>query len=102
MRTYQPTALGKCIVRFFQEYLPSLRGMSRHTIQSYRDSMVLFLKFATKDSGRAIETLDLGDITANRVGGFLSFLEAERNNGIATRNASSSATSRISFRRSRR
>ena len=37
MRTYQPSGLGRSIVGFFQEYLPSLRGMSRHTIQSYRD-----------------------------------------------------------------
>jgi len=52
MKPCQPTRLGRCIVRFFQEYLPSLRGMSRHTIQSYRDGMVLFLGFAVKDSGR--------------------------------------------------
>jgi site-specific recombinase XerD len=87
MRPYQPTGLGKRIVRFFQDYLPALRGMSRHTIQSYRDSMVLFLRFAAKDTGRSVEALDIADITANRVGGFLSALETERNNGIATRNA---------------
>lgn len=87
MRAYKPSALGRCIVRFFQEYLPTLRGMSRHTIQSYRDSMVLFLRFAAKNTGRSVEALDIGDFTANRVGGFLSFLEAERKNSIATRNA---------------
>lgn len=86
MKPYQPTGLGKCIVRFFQEYLPTLRGMSRHTIQNYRDSMILFLRFAAKDTGRSIEVLDIGDITADRVGGFLMSLETERNNGIATRN----------------
>ncbi len=87
MRPYKPTGLGRCIVRFFQEYLPSLRGMSRHTIQSYRDSMVLFLRFAATDTARSVEALDIGDITANRVSGFLSFLETERKNCIATRNA---------------
>ena len=35
MRSYKPTALGRGLVmRFFQEYLPSLRGMSLHTIRS--------------------------------------------------------------------
>jgi integrase/recombinase XerD len=87
MKSYQPTRLGRGIVRFFQEYLPSLRGMSRHTIQSYRDGMVLFLRFAAKDSGRPVEALDIGNITADRVGRFLAFLERERGNGIATRNA---------------
>jgi integrase/recombinase XerD len=87
MRSYQPTRLGRCIVRFFQEYLPTLRGMSRHTIQSYRDGMVLFLGFAARDCGRPVEALDIDNITADRVGRFLAFLEGERGNGIATRNA---------------
>ena len=87
MTPYKPTRLGRCIARFFQEYLPTLRGMSRHTIQSYRDSMVLFLRFAAKDTGRSVETLDIGDITADRVGRCLSSLETERKNCIATRNA---------------
>ena len=87
MKTYQPTGLGRSIVNFFQEYLPTLRGMSRHTIQSYRDGLVLFLKFAATDCGRPIECLEVADITADRVGRFLAFLETERQNGINTRNA---------------
>src|SRR6516164_128687 len=75
MKPCQPTRLGRCIVRFFQEYLPSLHGM------------VLFLGFAAKDSGRPIEALDIDHITADRVGRFLAFLETGRGNGIATRNA---------------
>lgn len=87
MKAYQPTMLGRSIVRFFQEYLPTLRGMSQHTIRSYRDGMILFLGFAAKDCGRPIEALELADITADRVGRFLAFLETERENSIATRNA---------------
>jgi integrase/recombinase XerD len=87
MRSYQPTRLGRCIVRFFQEYLPSLRGMSKNTIESYRDGMVLFLKFTAKDSGCRVESLDIDNVTADRVGRFLAFLETERGNSIATRNA---------------
>ena len=87
MKTYQPTGLGRSIVGFFQEYLPTLRGMSRHTIQSYRDGLVLFLQFAATDCGRAIESLEVADITADRVGHFLAFLETARRNSITTRNA---------------
>jgi integrase/recombinase XerD len=86
MKAYQPTKLGRSIVGFFQEYLPTLRGMSRHTIQSYRDGLVLFLQFAATDCGRPIETLELADITADRVGRFLAFLENTRKNSITTRN----------------
>ena len=87
MKTYQPAGLGRSIVGFFQEYLPTLRGMSRHTIQSYRDGLVLFLQFAATDCGRAIESLEVADITADRVGRFLAFLETARQNSITTRNA---------------
>ena len=87
MKKYHPTDLGRSVVRFFQEYLPTLRGLSRHTIQSYRDSMILFLGFAASDRSRPIESLELADITADRVGRFLAFLEAERGNSITTRNA---------------
>ncbi len=86
MKKYQPTQLGRAVVRFFQEYLPTLRGMSRHTIQSYRDCMILFLGFAAKDCHRPIESLELSDITADRICRFLTFLEAERGNTISTRN----------------
>lgn len=87
MKRYQPTALGRCLVRFFQDYLPSLRGMSLNTIRSYRDALVLFLQFAAKDTGRPVEALEIADIGADLVGRFLTFLEVERRNGIATRNA---------------
>jgi site-specific recombinase XerD len=87
MKAHQPTQLGRSIVRFFQEYLPTLRGMSQHTIRSYRDGMILFLGFAAKDCRRPIEALEIADITTDRVGRFLAFLEIERANGIATRNA---------------
>lgn len=87
MKAYQPTDLGRSIVRFFQEYLPTLRGMSRHTIQSYRDGMILFLGFAAADCGRPIESLGLADFVADRVARFLAFLEHERQNSITTRNA---------------
>lgn len=87
MKAYKPTGLGRSIVRFFQEYLPTLRGMSRNTIQSYRDAMILFLRFAAKDRRRPIEALELADITADRIGRFLAFLEIERKNSILTRNS---------------
>jgi integrase/recombinase XerD len=87
MTQHQSTALGRSIARFFQEYLPTLRGMSPHTIRSYRDTMILFLRFAAAETGGSIESLDVHDINADRLGGFLTSLEVERGNSIATRNA---------------
>ncbi|MGF6978163.1 integrase/recombinase XerD [Paraburkholderia sp. JPY465] len=79
--------LGRSLVRFFQDYLPTLRGMSRHTIHSYRDTLVLLLRFLSAKRHRGIEHLDLAAINAESVGQFLTSLEQVRHNGIATRNA---------------
>lgn len=87
MKRHRPNDLGRSVVRYFQEYLPTLRGMSEHTIHSYRDALVLFLRFAAKRTGRAIADLDLADFTAAQITQFLASLETDRHNSIATRNA---------------
>jgi len=87
MKPRQPTEFGRCLMRFFQEYLPALRGVSLHTIRSYRDALVLLLRFTARETKRPIETLDIADVNADRVARFLKSLESERRNGIATRNA---------------
>ena len=33
------------VTKFFTEYLPENRGLSENTVKSYRDSIVLLLKF---------------------------------------------------------
>jgi integrase/recombinase XerD len=87
MKRSYPNDLGRCLVRFFQEYLPSLRGMSPHTIHSYRDALVLYLRHAASHSGHRVHELDLVDFTAEHVAEFVTFLERTRGNGIGTRNA---------------
>lgn len=80
------TQLGAAIVYFFENYLPAQRGMSQHTIHSYRDAVVMLLRFTAQECQRGIEMLDLADLDAPRVERFLRHLQADRNNGIATRN----------------
>jgi integrase/recombinase XerD len=80
------TDLAQLVQRFFEEFLPGLRGMSTHTIRSYRDALVLFLRFLARDTRRRIETLELTEITATAIERFLMSLERERHNGITTRN----------------
>lgn len=87
MKRGRPNDLGLCVEKFFREYLPTLRGMSLNTIRSYRDAMVLFLRFVSGHSGRRLEDLGLDAFTSEHVMRFLTFLEADRHNGIATRNA---------------
>ena len=85
-RATKPTDLGRDIVRFFEDFLPSQRGMSPHTIRSYRDSVLLLLRFMSHDMKRPLERLVIADLTPDRVLAFLNFLENERGNGVSTRN----------------
>jgi integrase/recombinase XerD len=82
-----PTALGRDLVTFFEDFLPAQRGLSPHTIRSYRDALLLFLRFTAREVRRTVDRLDVPDFTVERVTRFLVSLEAERRNGIATRNA---------------
>jgi site-specific recombinase XerD len=87
MKRKLPTDLARAVFRFFQEYLPTQRGMSMHTIRSYRDSLLLLLRYLAKQHDRDIERLGLADFTAEQVTSFLAHLEQDRGNGVATRNA---------------
>jgi integrase/recombinase XerD len=87
MRLATPTDLGRDLVQFFADYLPAQRGLSPHTIHSYRDGLLLLLQFLARETERPVEQLEVADLTADRVLAFLSSLEHERENGIATRNA---------------
>ena len=87
MKTYRATELGLGIARFFEDYLPSQRGMSPHTIRSYRDAIVLLLQFMSRDCRRRVEQLQIANLTAERTTKFLGFLETDRHNGIPTRNS---------------
>jgi integrase/recombinase XerD len=85
--TQSPSSeLAQLIQRFFEDYLPALRGMSTHTIRSYRDAVILWLRFAARDAGRRIETLTLAELTSERITRFLKSLERDRHNGVGTRN----------------
>lgn len=82
-----PSALGRGLVQFFEDFLPVQRGLSPHTIRSYRDSLVLLLRYISRDGRRPVERLDLPDLTVDRITRFLASLESDRANSIATRNA---------------
>jgi site-specific recombinase XerD len=80
-------SLGTSLEKFFREYLPNLRGTSPHTLRSYRDPLLLFLRHLSAQTGKSIDLLDLPDWTAEQVISFLDALEKNRHNGIATRNS---------------
>ncbi len=91
MKSKTSNLLGLALRDYFTDHLPRLRGMSPNTIQSYRDSLVLLLRFLACDRKRTVADLDLTDIDPQRVLAFLSYLERDRKNGVTTRNVRLSA-----------
>jgi integrase/recombinase XerD len=70
---------------FFQR-LVSERGVSAHTIASYRDTFQLLLGYAQQRTGRTPSALTLEDLDAPLVLDFLDHLENVRGNSPRTRN----------------
>lgn len=78
--------LPHSIESFFREHLQRVRGASPHTLLSYRDSVILLLRFLAGRTGGRVSALTLDDITAEQVLAFLEHLEGERRNSASTRN----------------
>lgn len=78
--------LGAIVRDYFAEHLPRIRGSSPHTVLSYRDSIVLLLRFVAEQRKVPVAILDLADLDPPHILAFLSHLEARRSNGVATRN----------------
>jgi site-specific recombinase XerD len=60
--------------------------MSPHTIHSYRDSLLLLLRFLASKRKRQVCDLDLDDIAPEQILAFLIHLEQDRHNSVPTRN----------------
>lgn len=81
-----PTLLARALREFFADHLPRVRGMSPHTVCSYRDACALLLRFLSRQR-RPIVRLDFDDISPDRILAFLHDLEMTRKNSVTTRNA---------------
>jgi len=86
MKQAQPNALARSLWDFFHEYLPGLRGMSPHTIHSYRDTFVLLLRFLAATKHLDAATVDLAHLDPQTIIAYLTYLEEERHNQATTRN----------------
>ncbi len=82
----QEMYLATYVRSFFEDYLVCRRNVSYNTIQSYRDSLKLFLNFAADRLGKSAVRLLVSDIAEGVVIDFLTDLEQTRGNSIQTRN----------------
>jgi len=82
-----PNALARALRGFFTDHLPRVRGMSPHTVCSYRDAFMLLLRFLAKRGRCHVVALDFQHLDPEGILAFLHYLETDRGNGAATRNA---------------
>lgn len=72
---------------FFTERLTRHLQASSQTIAAYRDAIRLLLLFAAQRAKKSPAQLAIADLDAAAVGEFLDYLDTERQNSAATRNA---------------
>ncbi len=72
--------------RFLLEHVVADLNLSRNTQASYRDALALFLPFAAKQGGQAVDQLELERLSPKVVRLFLAHLENERHCSVSTRN----------------
>ena len=78
--------VGSWVKRFLLEHLVSERNLSRNTQRSYRDTLALFLPFASARKKKPIERLEVADLSREVLRDFLDHLEQRRSCSVRTRN----------------
>lgn len=78
--------LGYWMKRFFNEYIITIRNLSRNTLKSYRDTFRLLIKHMYAENNKTPDRLLIADITKDIVISFLNNLQANRGISESTRN----------------
>lgn len=81
-----PNTLALALRSFLTEHLPHLRSMSSNTILSYRDSLLLLLRFMVVAKHKPAVRLDLKDFGSHEVIDFLHHLREVRGSTPSTSN----------------
>jgi site-specific recombinase XerD len=81
------SSLAPILESFFTDRLQRQLHASTHTVRAYRDTFRLLLVYARDRTGKQPCDLDLADLNAPLIAGFLDHLERERHNTVRTRNA---------------
>lgn len=78
--------LGYWMKRFFNEYVISIRNLSRNTLKSYRDTFRMLIRHMHAENHIAPDKLLIADISKERIISFLNNQQTNRGISEATRN----------------
>lgn len=79
--------LAPTLQAFFTTYLAGQRAASAHTVSAYRDTWRMLLGYLHDRKHLNPDRIDLPDLDADTIISFLAYLEQDRGNSPATRNA---------------
>ena len=80
------TDFAEYLESFFNDYLASEQGVSKHTVRSYRDTFVLLIDYMSDVQGISIDKLSMVNFSRDVILAFLNWLQDSRNNSVSTRN----------------
>lgn len=81
---------------YFETYLPYSRGLSPNTINSYKQSFLLLLRFMLEEKGKKADDISFSDLNYDTLLDFFNWLETDRLCKPTTRNQRLSALSAFS------
>ncbi|HCF49304.1 MAG TPA: integrase [Syntrophomonas sp.] len=82
----KPTDFAYSLTSYLSKYLPGEVGASSNTIQSYRDTFSLLIKYCVSEKNIPAEKLTLNQLGRNLIENFLNWIEIERKCSVSTRN----------------
>jgi len=82
----KPTDFAYYLSSFLTTYLAGQRNLSKHTIQSYRDTFSLLLRYFSDIKNITPEKIGVNTVSKESVEEFLLWLEEERGCSISSRN----------------
>jgi site-specific recombinase XerD len=82
----KPTDFAYYLSSFLTSYLAGQRNLSSNSIQSYRDTFSLLLRYFSESKGIAPEKISVSTVCKESIEEFLLWIETERECSISTRN----------------
>jgi len=82
----KPTDFAYYLSNFLTSYLAGQRNLSKNTIESYRDTFSLLLRYFSDSKRISPERISVSAVCKETVEEFLLWLETERGCGISSRN----------------
>jgi len=80
------TDFGYYLTKYLSDYLPRQLNVSKNTMLSYRDAFSVLLEYLEKVCKLSPDKLTIACLDVGAVVGFLSWLEANRNYTVSSRN----------------